>query len=205
MRIVALSDTHGHHERVDVPDGDVFVFAGDFMTHGFSFGEIDSFRKWMQKLPHKHKLWIAGNHDRLLEMMPNIANEFTGCRYLLNKPVTIDDVVFWGSPITPFFNNWAFNLHGPQLNKHWSYIPLETDVLITHGPPKWKCDRLGMEYLGDAYLARRVKKVSPQVHIFGHIHNGYGTARDILIDYYNVSICNEQYQPVNPATIIELP
>jgi len=29
MRIVALSDTHGKHERLQVPDGDLLLFAGD--------------------------------------------------------------------------------------------------------------------------------------------------------------------------------
>lgn len=30
MRVVCVSDTHGAHEQLDVPDGDVFIHAGDF-------------------------------------------------------------------------------------------------------------------------------------------------------------------------------
>ncbi len=28
--LVAISDTHGRHRRVDVPDGDILIYAGDF-------------------------------------------------------------------------------------------------------------------------------------------------------------------------------
>ena len=47
MRIVAISDTHGHHRDIPyIPDGDVFVLAGDFLY----FGEqniLDDFYLWL--------------------------------------------------------------------------------------------------------------------------------------------------------------
>lgn len=109
MRLVALSDTHGLHQKVAVPDGDILIFAGDFCTHGFSYGEIASFRDWFKSLPHKHKILVAGNHDRLLEMQPALATEFAGITYLRGS--VAEGIKLWGSPYTPWFNNWAFNEH----------------------------------------------------------------------------------------------
>jgi hypothetical protein len=55
-------------------------------------------------------------------------------------------------------------------------IPDDTDVLITHGPPHGVLDAAmdgflcGCEELLDAVTTR----VKPRLHIFGHIHEGYG-------------------------------
>jgi hypothetical protein len=44
MRLVITSDTHGRHDLIsDLPDGDVFVHAGDFMNSGLHPEEILSF------------------------------------------------------------------------------------------------------------------------------------------------------------------
>ena len=34
MRLIALADTHGYHDELVVPDGDVLVHAGDMTTRG---------------------------------------------------------------------------------------------------------------------------------------------------------------------------
>lgn len=47
----------------------------------------------------------------------------------------------------------------------------QTDILITHGPPKNHLD-LG---LGCPHLLREVWRVKPRLHVFGHIHWGAGT------------------------------
>lgn len=52
MRSVVTSDTDGHHYEVpDLPDGDIFVHAGDFMNSGVYPEEIISFNRWLTKLP----------------------------------------------------------------------------------------------------------------------------------------------------------
>lgn len=61
-RIVCLSDTHGKHESVQLPDGDVLVFAGDY-TLAQSAEELAKFAAWLQAQPHAYKMMIAGNHD----------------------------------------------------------------------------------------------------------------------------------------------
>lgn len=64
IRIVAMSDTHSltRHLKFDVPDGDIFIHAGDFSATG-KLNEIVEFNTWLGDLPHKHKLVICGNHE----------------------------------------------------------------------------------------------------------------------------------------------
>jgi Icc-related predicted phosphoesterase len=201
LRLVALSDTHKTHTQVKVPEGDVLIYAGDFCTHGFSYGEIFSFRDWFLSQPHKHKIFISGNHDRLMELQPQLAEEFKDCHYLFNSGVTINGVSFWGSPYTPWFNNWAFNLWGVKnLRSNWAKIPHQTNVLITHGPPYGILDG---PYLGDQQLCEAIYEKTPDIHIFGHIHCGYGTYTFGAVNFYNVSICDDAYNPVNEVTIID--
>tara|TARA_Y100000296_G_C5174834_1_gene259491 strand:- start:2061 stop:2591 length:531 start_codon:yes stop_codon:yes gene_type:complete len=62
-----------------------------------------------------------------------------GIKYLNDSSITIDGIKFWGSPIQPWFHDWAFNRkRGNEIRKHWELIPTNTDVLLTHGPPFWK-------------------------------------------------------------------
>lgn len=49
-------------------------------------------------------------------------------------------------------------------------IPIETDVLITHTPPKYHLDI----NLGCAGLLKEIWRVKPRLHVFGHIHSGHG-------------------------------
>jgi predicted phosphohydrolase len=53
---------------------------------------------------------------------------------------------------------------------------LEIDIMMTHGPPKYKLDRTaGMgESIGCPHLFRAVRRSQPKVHAFGHVHAGYG-------------------------------
>lgn len=51
-----------------------------------------------------------------------------------------------------------------------SRIPRETDVLITHTPPRYHLDL----NLGCAALLKEIWLVKPRLHVFGHIHSGHG-------------------------------
>jgi predicted phosphodiesterase len=67
VRIICISDTHGQHAGLRLPDGDILIHAGDFMTYGSAPREIIDFNAWLGRQPHRHKIIIAGNHDRLFE------------------------------------------------------------------------------------------------------------------------------------------
>lgn len=64
-----MSDSHDCHDRIDVaalPPGDIFIHAGDFTQYSYR-GEMDRFRDFLRRLPYKHKIVIAGNHDFVLD------------------------------------------------------------------------------------------------------------------------------------------
>ncbi|MFL5774490.1 MAG: metallophosphatase domain-containing protein, partial [Flavisolibacter sp.] len=137
MKIVAISDTHSRHREVRLPKGDILLHAGDISYKGRK-EELVDFLDWFSKQKFPHKIFIGGNHDFYLEHAGQKEIEKLipeGVTYLNDSGITINGTKFWGSPVTPWFHNWAFNRHrGKEINKHWELIAPDTDVLITHGP-----------------------------------------------------------------------
>lgn len=204
MRLVLLSDTHTMHNQVKVPDGDVLVFAGDATFTGKRDQWVE-FLYWLRRLPHEHKVFIAGNHDFNSNHFCTTNEYFT---YLDNSGTEIDGVKFWGSPITPTFGMWAHMAdRGEAIRKHWDAIPNDTDVLITHGPPYGFLDQvaphLNTEHLGCEDLRNAVWRIQPRIHIFGHIHGGYGEHIFGGTYFCNASVVNEAYRVVNSPRIVE--
>ena len=107
MRLVITSDTHGRHDLIkDLPAGDVFVHAGDFMNYGLHPEEIISFNRWLAKQPIAHKVVCGGNHDRLFQLSRLTSRDLLNdATYLENTGVTIGGISFLGSPYTPEFLN----------------------------------------------------------------------------------------------------
>ena len=138
MKIVAISDTHGLHKQLQLPKGDLLLHAGDVSARGHK-KQIRQFLKWFAEQDFEHKVFIAGNHDfyfeqaskkEVLELIPE------GVTYLNDSGVTINGVHIWGSPVQPWFHDWAFNRQrGSDIEQHWELIPTSTDILLTHGPP----------------------------------------------------------------------
>lgn len=211
LRLVMISDTHERHRQIEVPDGDVLVCAGDFTGLGDPW-KVEDFSDWLGTLPHRHKLVIAGNHEltfdstRRRTFVPGIWKALTNAVYLQDTEVVIDGFVFYGSPWQPEFYDWAFNLpRGEPLAEKWALIPPDTDVLITHGPPKNILDYVPRgEHVGCEELAKRVAKVKPQVHVFGHIHYSHGTLVKDGITYVNASICTEAYKAKQAPIVVDL-
>jgi len=204
MRLVVTSDTHGSHSLLPMLlEGDIFVHAGDFMNSGLYPEEIISFNRWLGEQRVKRRVVCCGNHDRLFQNSPKLAQHFlTNATYLENSGVTIDGVSFWGSPYTPEFMNWAFMYpRGPEANQYWDQIPAGLDVLITHGPPYGILDQTApdQEHLGCPELLKAVQAKKPKVHIFGHIHGGAGTFDNGTTRFVNAAYLNERYQPLEPA------
>ncbi|QJW96479.1 metallophosphatase domain-containing protein [Frigoriglobus tundricola] len=175
MRIVCVSDTHGYHERTDVPDGDVLVHAGDICRHG-SLADVEDFNRWLGALPHRHKVVICGNHDGCFQETPAEARaRLTNAIYLEDSACEIEGLTFYGSPWTPLFCDWAFMLSDAELAAKWSRIPSGVDVLVTHGPPHGIRDMTNRdEAAGSLSLLQRVLEVKPRLHVFGHIHEAAG-------------------------------
>ncbi len=206
MRIVCLSDTHDLHDHVRVPDGDLLLHAGDATMRG-SLAQIEAFDQWLGRLPHTHKVVIAGNHDFAFERTPARARAaIRNAIYLQDEEVAVDGLRIWGSPWQPWFHDWAFNLpRGPELAAKWALMPAGIDVLVTHGPPFDVLDTTSRgERVGCADLLAAVQRLAPRLHVFGHIHEGYGTAVRGGTRFVNASICTERYNPVQPPIVVDL-
>lgn len=224
MKLVLISDTHGLHDQVKVPDGDVLIFAGDLGGYGTK-AEVWRFATWMGKQKHAHKIAIAGNHDWAL-YKPSEKWRARGIfqaahvTYLEDSGITIDGVTFWGTPWTPNFYDWAFMYpRSSEMAKTvWNKVPEGTDVLITHGPPRGILDPAYSDPSGhagcDELYEQVTERIKPKVHVFGHLHDGYGKLtvhvnppmkrprEDIL--FVNAAICNDFYQPVNAPIEVEI-
>jgi len=221
MKIVLLSDTHCKLARIDIPDGDLLLHAGDLTFKG-NIQEISQELRELGRIAKKFKhgcAFICGNHDWLGERNPSLMKQMAvdeGLDYLDHSSTEIGGLNIFGSAYTPFFYNWAFNLpRGEALANKWAEIPANTDILITHGPPMGvldpveryngqKCE-FEIERVGCADLHNRIQQLKQlKLHVFGHIHSGYGTVKIGDVTYVNASICTEQYKPFNKPIVIEL-
>lgn len=210
-RIVCLSDTHGHHEKLTarLPPGDILVHTGDFCTSGAE-GQFRSFAHWFLRQPHPHKVLVAGNHDICLERDLDLARRRLGegAVYLFDQEAEVAGLRFYGAPWQPAFFDWAFNLPrgGPELREKWARIPEGLDVLLTHGPPLGLLDWVpGKGMVGCEELRNAVTRARPRLHIFGHIHEGTGVERCDGTFFVNAAICTGNYAPRNPIRVIEVP
>ncbi|KAI9591705.1 Metallo-dependent phosphatase-like protein, partial [Syncephalis fuscata] len=178
-RFVCMSDTHNNVDNTfPVPAGDVLIHAGDF-TYTGTKAQVLSTVAWLASLPHPTKLIIAGNHD-LTQVIRILTEAGYGIQYLEDTAYRLSDAnggwSLYGSPWQPEFGGWAFNKpRGSSLRKIWGRIPEDTDILITHSPPRGILDRVVTgESCGCDDLLSRVQTVRPLVHVFGHIHEGRG-------------------------------
>lgn len=217
MKILCISDTHTKHNLIpsrliDNADGtiDTIIHAGDVSGRGYK-NEIISFLEWYSKLPFEYKIMIPGNHDFLFEDDPKTSKElldkYPSITYLQDSGIEINGVKIWGSGITPYFYDWAFNRIGDAICKHWDLIPLDTQVLITHGPVKGILDRTKRNGgVGCPYLLEKLAKLNElKLHVCGHIHEAYGRMEnDKGQIFVNASVLNLHYYMANEPIQVEI-
>lgn len=84
----------------------------------------------------------------------------------------------FGSPFSPAHGLWAFGYKPKAAATLWDAIPLDSDIVITHTPPRNHCDisvtkaRQGCEFLRQALW-----RVRPRLSVCGHMHEGRGAER----------------------------
>ena len=199
MKIWHISDTHTYHDLLKVPyDIDMIIHSGDCSNPRDPYNnepEVRDFIDWFKMIPVKYKIYVAGNHDTSIEKKLVTKKDFedAGIIYLENESVTIEGINFFGSPHTPQFGQWAFMKDRVKLERFWRMaIPEDTDVVITHGPPRGVLDKSydrnhNMESCGDKSLLNRVLEIEPAYVLFGHIHN----CKDIInAGMQKLSICD---------------
>jgi Icc-related predicted phosphoesterase len=170
MKIVHISDTHGHkgHSQLVIPECDVLIHSGDIGGRTNS-RELTEFLIWFEQQPADVKIFCAGNHDICLdkkwvseksdvqehlhslvehEASKNLLSNYA-VHYLENEEYVYKGIKFYGSPISPSFHrkNWVFNADiGVEINKYWAKIPSDVNVLITHTPPYGIFDKIPEKY-----------------------------------------------------------
>ncbi|KAK6059535.1 hypothetical protein COOONC_02834 [Cooperia oncophora] len=144
------------------------------MTNYGSEKELRKFNDEIGRLPHKHKIVVAGNHDLgfddtedLSERLPLYQGQGTpkGYRLLTNvtwlhdKGIEIDGVTFYGSSWHPLYG-YPFYRPRPQLEEKWKKLPSNVDVLITHTPALGYLDTftdIEPERWGCRYLLKEIE------------------------------------------------
>lgn len=154
--------------------------------------------------------YLLANRFTIKHQTPNsIAKEMVGVgtdnfNYLIDNNFTVEEFNIWGSPWTPEFYDWHFmKERGEELREVWQKIPDDTDILVTHGPPFGILDKNKMgEPCGCEELTKAVERIKPKLHVFGHIHGGYGRMERTWTDgsktiFVNAAHMNEDYEPEN--------
>ena len=208
MKIVAISDTHGKHRSLELPQGDMIIHAGDVSNRGEK-SEVLDFLDWYKNLDFQYKIFIAGNHDFYFEKEKDSEIEKvipSNVIYLNDSGTTIEGIKIWGSPVQPWFFDFAFNRErGEEIAKHWALIPEDTNILVTHGPAFELLDKTFKgKAVGCADLLEQIKKIKPQFHLAGHIHEAYGQVVKDGTHFINASILNLNYQVANEPVVFEI-
>lgn len=226
MIIDCISDLHGSYP--ELTGGDLLILAGDYTARD-RLSQWAEFFRWLKRQLYEKKVLVAGNHDGFLargypqsqqeahqlkevqefleqECSEEIDHDF---EYLCDSGCEFGGLKIWGSPWTPEFCNWHFMLPGGDAIKaKWDLIPDDTDILITHSPSFGVLDEVKNRVkpkferrLGCAQLREAVERVEPGLHVFGHIHGGYGTttlkhegSNTLCV---NAAFMNDDYEPVN--------
>lgn len=171
-----------HQSVQSLPDGDILIHVGD-LTQSGTPEELNDALKWLNSHPHTYKIFIAGNHDKTLadpSIVEKIRETYPSLIYLHDSEATVSirtrTMNIYGSPYTPRYGSGSFQyprVHPSQATSSslWSKIPLQTDILITHGPPSYYLDIKGS---GCPALLQALWRIRPQLHVFGHIHAARG-------------------------------
>lgn len=222
-----LSDTHNRHESFKCKGGDILLHSGDCTGRG-SMQEAIKFLDWFGKQPYSHRIMIAGNHDWIFEDQPQLMKDEAmqrGIILLNDSGAIVKDmeneylIRIWGSPVQPWFHNWAFNrartekeatARHPWIKPHWDMIPKNTEILLSHGPPYMILDEVS-NVVGDSYnpeqhvgceeLAKRILETNVKLHVFGHIHEGRGCKYIGPTTYVNGSSLDRMYCPADDKPI----
>ena len=231
VRILCFSDSHHRHTKIPIhmlPKCDIVICAGDFTVWGTP-EETQSFCEWFSKLNAKYRIVIAGNHELSfddyenkpmmqsniqtllrktqmpIERAKEIMNEYgDDIIYLENESTEVCGLKIYGSPYTHYWKEWAFYYPDDEGPEIWSAIPPDTDILVTHTCPEYSNDLIDGKHVGCKSLTRAVERIQPCLHLFGHLHDGYGVSKIGKTVVANVSLLNQERSLANKPMIFDI-
>jgi hypothetical protein len=84
----------------------------------------------------------------------------------------------FGSPFSPAKGMWAFGYGPDEAAQIWDRISLDSDIVVTHTPPKYHCDESKeRRAAGCPALREAIWRIRPRMMICGHVHEGRGAER----------------------------
>lgn len=213
MKICCMSDLHGFLPLIE-KQVDVLLIAGDVCP--IDDHKLERQRKWLtedftiwgehilKSNMAKRIVWVAGNHDFYMEFC-NDVRPFT---YLEDSSVVIDGIKIHGSPWTHKLMHWAFGKTEEELNEHYQKtIPSDTDILISHSPPRgfgdW-CEFVRSGIGSPSLLFRLQELAGLKLCVYGHAHSGHGKYRVNNVECINCSLLDDYYRLQYSPTYIEL-
>ena len=218
MRLVVTSDTHHVVLPGTIPDGDVFIHAGDLMQTGYP-SDFEAQLPWLAALPHKTKLFIPGNHDFHLQVYPGPALQQLRSIGVWVVGLPGNDhydsfklpngMSLLGVPGVTNLPRWAFN---STEERFWEFMRRKGrhDIIVSHAPPKGILDFVPPkgEFSGknagvEAFRAY-AKHYRPEHWFFGHIHEGYGSSELNGTNFHNVAMCDRNYVHANSPVVLDL-
>jgi predicted phosphohydrolase len=214
LRVAALADLHGH--LPEIPSCDVLLLAGDLCPLGMASVEHEarwlrgSFRRWLDAVPAREVVGIAGNHDFVFEHAPQLVPDDLRWTYLQDTGSLAGGLSAWGSPWTPWFHDWAFNapaVGGEDfLRERYDAAPDGVDVLLLHGPPAGYGDRVTRgASVGAVAALELVERLRPRLCVFGHIHEGRGAWTHGVTRLINAAAVGTGYRPRrDPVVVVDV-
>ena len=208
MKTFLISDTHNYHRQVIIPEGtECIIHSGD-STNWYDWvrnqPEFEDFLDWFTNIDVKYKVLIPGNHDAWALKKYNVDKvKERGIIFNEHGYELVNDRLMFLSAYTPTFGNWHFMKDRQKLSRYWEELIEGIDVLITHGPPRsimdLSYDRMGkLEFCGDGALYKKILKINPKIHTFGHLHSNsdiinYGSRTIANVDtiFYNSSMVED--------------
>jgi Icc-related predicted phosphoesterase len=178
--VTIISDTHLRHQEIDLPGGDLLIHCGDmfdlFNETGPDVSEMD---EWYGRQRYGQVFCTGGNHDRKLEsILAHRPQPFKNAYFLKDELVEFRGLKIFGTPWVPDLPRHAFFKKQSALTELWAKIPSGMDILVTHTPPKGILDASSRgQSLGCRALADELKRISPRIHCFGHVHASAGHRR----------------------------
>lgn len=236
MTIKVFSDCHGYLPNIS-SEFDLLLIAGDITPAKWGFGSkkvqwdwlINEFKDWFTSLPFKTSaskvFLIPGNHDKVFENITEaerlelklilgshfelLIHEEKTFEYLENDD--LKQLRIFGTPYCKMFGSWSFMKYNSFLEKAFSEIPENLDILITHDPPtlndmgKITQGRQTGKEAGNEILSKYILEKKPKYVFSGHIHSGNHNFEEVNgIKMANVAHVDETYTPVYSVLTFEI-
>ena len=198
VRVVCISDTHGAHRSVAVPDGDVLIHAGDFTRYGRE-SDASDFDAWLATLPHRHKVVVHGNHEANAPWAERTQRLLPHARFLRGASAEL--------AVGP--DARAVRVHGtawfwPMKSANPEYeiaAKQPCDILVCHSPCAGRVDGGA----GCQELLRLARRARPRLVVSGHIHGAHGVVRDGDVTYVNAANARKGHGDMGwPAIVVDI-